>query len=59
MIELLEVPDFQCNIDMSYKPDIPLYKDIFIQELGFKSFEKLLDDLRKESYFTPQGGLFG
>lgn len=59
LIELLEVPDFQCNIDMSYKPDIPLYKDIFIQELGFKSFEKLLDDLRKESYFTPQGGLFG
>ncbi len=59
LIALLDVPELQCDVCIDYKPDIPLYKEIFIQELNFRSFEKSLDELRKVSYFTPQGGLFG
>lgn len=58
LIKLLEVPDITIDLSKPFKPDILLRKTIFIQEYHFHSFEKILDDLKKQRYFSSDGGLF-
>lgn len=58
LIVLLDVPDLEIDLACVYKPNIPSRKNIFIDQYHFNSFEKILDELKKELYFTPSGGLF-
>ena len=50
------------NIDMSilwsdYKPDMRLYKDIFLDRYGFKSYKSIIQELESK-YAMVQGSLF-
>lgn len=59
LITLLDI-EHMCmdDIHKEFKPDIVARKEIFINKYRFNSFEKVLDELKKQRYFTPTGGLF-
>lgn len=59
LIALLDI-DKMCmdDINTEFKPDIVARKEIFVTKYGFNSFEKILDELKKQRYFTPSGSLF-
>jgi hypothetical protein len=58
LISLYDVPELQFDASLPFKPDVVLRKEVFINQYHFQSFGKILDDLKKMRYFTPQGGLF-
>ncbi|HMY81078.1 MAG TPA: 5'-3' exonuclease H3TH domain-containing protein [Candidatus Absconditabacterales bacterium] len=58
LISLYDIPELEVDLTNCFKPDIVLWKQIFVGEFHFRSYEKLLDELKKQWYFSSDGGLF-
>lgn len=55
LISLYHVPGLSLDTLTGYRPDIVLWKEVLVGQYQFQSFEKLLDELKKVRYYTPQG----
>ncbi len=58
LISLIEVPEIHIDLTSTFKPDFLKRKTIFVEQYNFQSFWKILDDLKKQRYFSPSWWLF-
>jgi len=59
LIQLMDIPEFEIDLNKLNKNiDIQQAKKIFIDQLGFKSFEKILNQFKNQSNQTQQLSLF-
>ncbi|UFX83504.1 5'-3' exonuclease [Candidatus Absconditicoccus praedator] len=58
LVELMTVDGMMDNFDLKLKPDFDKMKNLLVKEHGFKSMEKVVDELKKKYFGGKQESLF-